>query len=134
VVAKALGLHVRELRMEGEMSIPRYCAELYGIPEGAIVPGAGCMLDDDCLDHGVEQIEKVLVAMVAPSCIKTGDPAMDLYAYVETTIAIGYGETHGLDKARILNWAHDEVRLGEGAILDLADRLETEGVIEGVNL
>jgi hypothetical protein len=134
VVAKALGLDILELRMEGEMVIPRYCAELYGIPEGGLVPGAGCMLADDCLDHGVEQIERVLVAMAAPSCIKTGDPAMDLYAYVEANIAVGYGEKHGLDKARILNWAHDEVRLGEGAILDLADRLETEGVIKGVDL
>lgn len=131
-VALHLGLSVREVRVRGALAVPRYCETLYGIPAGTLVPGTGCILEEDCLDV---RPEETLVSMIAPSCIKTGDDSMDAYALLETTLALAYGEKHhGYDPDWLLDRAHQAVLMCEQQILDLADRLDAEGVVDGSDL
>jgi hypothetical protein len=130
-VALHLGLAVREVRVEGQLLTPKYCETLYGIPEGTPVPGTGCMLEDDCLE---QDLEGVLVAMIAPSCIQTDDPAMDAYAEIETTLALVMGDKHGLDPDELLDRAHEAVIETEDEILRIADLLEERGVLRGEDL
>jgi hypothetical protein len=131
-VALHLGLAVSEVRVEdgAVMTVPRYCAELYGLNEGISIPAQGCMLDDDCLER---DREAVLIAMAAPSCIRI-EPMLDLYAEVETTLALAHAEQHGLDPRWILDRAHQCVLMCHDEIVAIAERLETEGVIHGSDL
>lgn len=130
-VALHLGLSVREVRIKGQLFVPKYCETLYGIPEGTPIPGTGCMLEDDCLD---QDLEGVLVAMIAPSCIRTDDEAMDAYAEIETTLALVMGDKHGLDPDWLLDRAHQAVLLSEDEILRIADLLEERGVLREEDL
>ena len=127
-VALHLGLSVREVRIQGQLLVPKYCETLYGIPEGTPMPGTGCILEDDCLE---QDLEGVLVAMIAPSCIRTSDTAMDAYAEIETTLALVMGDKHGLDPDWLLDRAHGAVTECEDEIIRIADLLEEKGVLNG---
>lgn len=132
-VARHLGLVVREVRVqEGKtMPVPRYCAELYGLPEGMEVPAVGCMLEDDCLQKNTEQ---VLVAMVAPSWVKTGDAYIDAYGAMEAMLACVYADDHGLDRESLLVRAKQCAHDCRDRITEIAERLDKEGVIDGGSL
>jgi hypothetical protein len=127
-VALHLGLAVREVRVSGEIATPR-CRSCRDPRRDD--RSRGCLLEEDCL---ARDTQSVLVAMCAPSCVQTGDRATDYYSLLEASLALAYGQRHGLDPDWILSLAHQAVLVCEEQILYIADRLEQEGVLSGLHL
>lgn len=130
-VARHLGLVVREVRVKGEVATPRYCETLYGIPAGTIMPGSVCLLEEDCLE---EDEEGVLVAMIAPTFVETGDPKIDNYAALEAAIACMYASKHGHNPDWLLHLARASVEACVEEVGRIAILLQDERVIDGRDL
>ena len=132
--AVAIGLGLRPefvaIDAEQEIALTRMEASLYPmLRAGDLVPAVATRLGDDALRH---EPKKVLVAMAAPSCVKTGHRIVDEYAAVEACIATERARTTGHDPDEILDWAKTEVELPavQDMILELARQLAKTGWVD----
>ena len=129
-VATEIGLKVHYCSIDDtkEVELSELEVRLYPmLPVGTRVPAVLTKLDDGELDRAPK---RTLVAMVAPSCIETGDDQIDTYAALEATIGVRMAKSLGLDSDQILDWAKREVERYEADIIRYAERLAWEGRIE----
>lgn len=127
-----LGLRVRRLQVRGWLRVPRYCAQLYpGVFAGMPYRGAICLLEEDCLDTDPG---KVLIAMAAPSYLRTDDTKLNTYSDLEARLAFRHANKLGLSANMLMDSAARLAASCEEEIYDLAPRLDAEGVIQEENL
>ena len=96
---------------------------------GDKVPAVATRLSEDALRH---QPKQVLIAMAAPSCVKTGHAIVDEYAAVEACIASERAKVTGHDPDEILDRAKavvDGVQV-QDRILELATQLAKTGWVD----
>jgi hypothetical protein len=133
VVALELGLSVRKVQLHGWIRVPKYCAQLYpGIITGMPIKSSICLLEEDCLDTNPGE---VLIAMAAPSFLRTDDTKLNTYSTLEAMLAERYARKKtDLSPVWVLDRAQHYAALCENDVYDLADRLEERGVLQGEEL
>jgi energy-converting hydrogenase Eha subunit G len=131
-VALELGLMVEFTSIDDvqEIEITREEAQLYPqIRAGMKVPALCTRLDPKSLRT---EPKKVMVAMVAPSCLTTGHPDVDTYAEMESCIAVRVCKLRGLDPDEICDWAKREMDRPstQEMLLRLAGQLTLHGYVD----
>lgn len=129
-VALDLGLRVEFVAIDEdqEIEVTRLEAALYPvIRAGMKVPAMCTRLDPKSLRRAPK---RVLVAMVAPSCVHTGHRQVDNYAALEALIAVQAMEIKGFDRDEILDWAKRSVEASQETILHLATQLAETGWVD----
>ena len=129
-VALDLGLKVQFVAIDEdqEIEVTRLEAQLYPvIRAGMKIPAMATRLDEKSLRAAPK---KVLVAMVAPSCVHTGHRQVDNYAALEALLAVQMMEVKGFDKDEILDWALRSIERSEEKILSLARQLAETGWVD----
>jgi hypothetical protein len=91
------------------------------------IPAQVCRLDERALR---DTPKEVLVAMAAPSCVKTGEPRVDAYAAIEASIARENALLRELDTDEIFDLAKAEVERTEEDILRIAHQLAESGWVD----
>lgn len=125
VVAHRLGLTVREVKLKGWTRIPRYCAQLYpGLVAGIPIKSPITLLEDDCLDVSPAE---VLVAMAAPSYLRTDDAKLNAYSDLERLLAHRYATKIGLNPKMVVDQACHFAAASERRIYVIAELLEQRG-------
>ena len=132
--AVALDLGLRPLFVaidaEQEIEVTKTEASLYPlIKAGMKIPAVCTRLDDRDITRSPK---KVLTAMAAPSCVRTGHRVVDEYAAVESCIAVERARALDLDPDEILDWAQRTVSRPpvQDHILALAARLAQTGWVD----
>ena len=131
-VAMGLGIEPEFVAIdaEQEIALTREEASLYPmLREGDMVPAVATRLGDTALR---KYPNRVLIAMAAPSCVKTGHKIVDEYAAVEACIAVERAKVLDGDKLGILDRAKEEVERPwvQDKILDLARQLAKTGWVD----
>ena len=131
-VATGVGLTVEFCSIDDTKQVEATALEagLYrfmGLKRGTLIPAQITRLAEDSLQRAPEL---VLVALVAPSCVVTGDPDIDLYAHLEAEIGVDVAKRMGFDPDEILDRAKREVERTQFEIVRYAGRLALQGRID----
>ena len=131
-VAKEIGLSVEFCSIDDTKQVAATGLEagLYrfmGLKRGMLIPAQITRLAEDSLQR---EPKLVLVALVAPSCVVTGDRDIDLYARLEAEVGVDVAKTMGFDPDEILDRAKLEVERTQDDIVRYAERLAAEGRID----
>ena len=131
-VALDLGLKVEftSIDEDREVEVTSLEATLYPmIKAGMKIPAICTRLDPEAIrDRPLD----VMAAMVAPSCVQTGNTSVDDYAGMESFIAVRLMKARGMDVDAVLDRALRIVRkvAVQDRILDLAKQLTATGWVD----
>jgi len=131
-VALDLGLKVEFVAIDEnrEIEVTELEATLYPvIKAGMKVPAICTRLDPEAIRR---KPFDVMAAMVAPSCVQTGNTPVDDYAATEAFIAVRLMKARGMDPDGVLDRALRIVRkvAVQDRILDLAKQLTATGWVD----
>ena len=131
-VALDLGLGVEFVAIDDgqEVEVAAHEVTVYPLIRlGMKIPAICTRLDSQSLQR---EAKKVLVAMTAPSCVKTGHPQIDEYSAVVACMATERARRRGFEPDEILDWAKQEmeIRRVKDHVLTLAGELAALGWVD----